>query len=205
MREKLILQFLRDNPRFLRRHQSELTRMLRLAERDVVDLTGRQLVILREENNNLRKQLQEWYQAAADNEALIEFLHRYALELLAAPTKKGEAAKRLSRLIGRELEIKLCKIVDLKRDKVKLLPQDLRRFGAGGGVVRTDRPLKSFAGLVKADAWAAFLNIPVYRKRSLRAVVVCGSKRAKDFPRQAESDYALRLAELVGAALEREQ
>ena len=169
----------------------------------MVDLTGRQLVILREENNKMRRQLQEWYQAAADNESLIEFLHRYALALLAAPAKKGEAARRLSRLIGKELDIKLCRIVDLKHDKVKMLPQDLRRFG--GGVLRTERPLKSFATLFKAGSWSAFLNIPIYHKRSLRAVIVCGSKESKDFPRRAESDYALRLAELVGIALEREQ
>lgn len=206
MRDKLVMQFLRDNPKFLRRHQSELTRLLRLAERDVIDYTGKQIVSLREENDILRKQTRDWFDAAASNEDLIEFLHRYALGLLTnRDRKKGKAAQLLGRLISRELGIKLCRVIDLKHGKVKLLAADKRRFERAASTVRTEKPLPSFAALFRKNAWSVFLNIPVYSGRTLRAVIVLGSKQSKDFPRNANSDYVLRLAELVCIALEQEK
>ena len=202
MKEKTVLQFLRDNPQFLRRNQSEITRMLRLAERDIVDLTGKQLVTLRDENTKLRKQLHNWYQAAADNEGIIEFLHRYAIKILTSKRTNGQASKQLSQLIDKELGIKLCKIVDLKKAKIKLTPNDQRRLEETVGVVRTELPLPSFKKLIKKDEqWSAYLYIPVFIKNKLRAVIICGTQNPKDFPRSAESDYAVRLAEIVAAAI----
>ena len=200
MRETTILKYLRENPRFMRKHQAELTRMLRLAERDVVDLTGMQLVALRDENTKMRRQLHKWYAAAAANEQIIEFLHRLAIRLVA-----GDAKANPERLLAREMDkrlgIKLCKLVDLKKSGHKVSLADKRRLESSPGALRTAEPLPSFAKLVRRDHWEAILHIPVYLGTSLRAVVICGTQDAQDFPRDASSDYAVRLAELLAVCL----
>ena len=205
MREKAVLQYLRDNPRFLRRNQSELTRMLRLAERDVIDLTGKRLVSLRDEYELLLRQLQDWYGNSAENERILEFLHRLALRLVSSTPKKGET-ERILRLEARKtLGIKLCKLVDLERDGVALTRGDRKQLTDSLGLVRTDKTLPSLSGKVTGKGWKAFLNIPVFQGNRLRAVVVLATDNSKDFPRKAQSDYAQRLAELVASAMAKEK
>ena len=204
MREKSVLQYLRDNPRFLRRHQSELTRLLRLAERDVVDLAGHQLTTLRDENTNLRSQLQAWYQAAANNEAIINFLHRYALRMIVSDRKTGRSARQLILEINKSLDIKLCKVIMLNDTQAQLQPKDRKRLEECLGLVRTDRPLDSFKDLIARGHWSAFLTVPVFKGKQMRAVIICGTRNAKDFPRSAHSDYAIRMGELLAAALDAE-
>ena len=204
MREKAVLRYLRDNPRFLRRNQSELTRMLRLAERDIVDLTGKQLETLREENTKMRKQLLAWYKAAAENEDIIEFLHRYSTRLVRGDGKRGEAAKELRLEAKRSLGIGLCRLVDLDAGEAELSDADGRRLGDSLGALRTDAPLPSLKKVVPKASWKSFLSIPVYKGKRIRAVVVLGSAQTGHFPRDAHTDYAVRLAETVSAALDRE-
>ena len=145
MRARTVLQYLRDNPKFLRTHQSELTRMLRLAERDVVDLTGKQLVVLRDENTILRRQLGVWYQNAADNEQIMFFLHRLAVKLAGQPLSAGSTAKHLAALLKKHLQIPLCRLVPLTGDdRVELSSNDRRRLVDCAGALRSITPLASF-------------------------------------------------------------
>ena len=174
--------------------------MLRLAERDVVDLTGMQLVALRDENTKLRRQLHEWYEAAANNEQIIEFLHRLAIGMITSEAGK-DPAKLLAREMDKRLGIKLCRLVDLSKSKTTISEADKRRLDSCPGALRTTDPLQSFSTLVKRGHWDAILHIPVYTGKQLRAVVICGTKNAKEFPRQAYADYAVRMAELLAAVL----
>lgn len=204
MREKDVLGYLRDNPRFFRRHLSELTRMLRLSERDVVDLTGRQLVTLRDENTRMRRQLHSWYKNAANNEAIVHFLHRLAIHLVKDKLKPGRTAKLVSRELRNVLKIELCKLCDLA-DAHLLSTGERQRLDASNGALRTTLPLAGLKNLTaRGGDWVAYLYVPVYRGRKLRAVIVCATRTARDFPHAAATDYAISMAELVGAALERE-
>lgn len=205
MRERDVLDYLRDNPHFFRRHQLELSRRLRLAERDVVDLTGRQLVVLRDENSVMRNQLQAWYTNAADNEGVIEFLHHLALALLKVTNQAGQTSRVLNRATRSLLEIDLCKLCDLRaKTAPELSKRDRQRLEECMGVLRTTTPLPSLQQYTARGEWQAFLYVPVWAGRSLRAVIVCAAEAAREFPRDAQPDYAIRLAELIGAALARE-
>lgn len=202
MREKDVLEYLRNSPHFFRRHSQELSRRLRLAERDVVDLTGKQLVALRDENTAIRAQLSSWYTNAADNEAILEFLHRLAVGLLKGNAKTGNAGKVLGKEMDGILEIELCKLCDLKaKNAPKLTERDQQRLENCDGVLRTSAPLKSLEKLVGKGQWQAFLYVPVVVKNKLRAVVICATETAREFPREADADYALRMADLLAAAL----
>ena len=206
MRERDVLDYLRNNPKFFRRHQSELSRLLRLAERDVVDLTGRQLVALRDENTLMRNQLRDWYNNAADNEGIIDFLHKLAIGLVRNNGKTGNAEKVLKREVKTAFELDLCKLVDLTSAKApKLTDNELSRIYSCNDVLRTTVPLTSLRHLVpKNYEWKAFLFIPVWMKDKLQAIIVCASHRSREFPHDASADYAIRMAELVGMALSNE-
>ncbi len=205
MRAKTILQYLRDNPRFLRTNQSELTRLLRLAERDIVDLTGKQLVSLRDENTVLRRQLGIWYQNAADNELIMFFLHRYAVKLAGSKLTKGGTAKLLGAQMKKILEIPFTRIVPITGpDKIELSNADRRLLTGCEGALRTTLPLESFSSKVGSVKWKVWLYVPMERRRRLFACIVCASNDSKQFPRAAHADYALRMAELTGQALDRE-
>ena len=194
---------MRDNPRFMRRNQSELTRMLRLAERDVIDLTGRQLAKLRDDNQLMITQLRDWYGNAADNERTLTFLHQLSLKLLSASPKKGQTARILATEAKKTLGSKFCKLFETKKSDVKISAADKKRLDESLGVVRTERPMKSLVPVLGNKKWKAYLNIPVYN-RTLRAVIVLATDRARDFPRSARSDYAQRMAEIIAVSLQRE-
>lgn len=205
MREKAVLGYLRDNPAFLRRNQAELKRMLRLAERDIIDLAGQQLATMRDTNEMLLKQLGEWYGNASENERTLEFLHRLTTSLLAAKGSRGETMKILKKEVKGSLGVRHCRVVDLADGKAKLEREDRKRLEDDIGAVRTDKPLKSVAKHYRGDRWRAFLNVPVFSGKKVRALIVFATDRPADFPRNAQDDYARRLSEVVSASLAREK
>ncbi len=175
--------------------------MLRLAERDVVDLTGRQLLGLREENDLLRKQLGEWYANAAANEALGLMLHRLAVRIAGSRRQLGFAG--LERALKAEagaagLGLGLCRVL-ARADMAVARGQG--RALLKRQVVRSARPLPEAAAKLGRRRWRAYLHVPLGSGGQLKGMVVFASDDAKAFPPEAHNDYVLRLAELLAAAI----
>lgn len=203
MKSDLLLKMLRDRPGFMRRHQAEIARMLRLAERDIVDLTGRQLAVLREENDILRKQLSEWYENAAVNDMIGAAIHALVLRILRSRDGKLSVAA-IDRMFKEEftsLDLQIRKARLFSVDQLDLSDGQARKL-ASAGVVAGKKPAAEVAQLLKGRQYAAYLHIPLLGARSrLAGIAVVASDNAKAFPAGAYDDYALRLGEVLAAAL----
>ncbi|OGT19253.1 MAG: hypothetical protein A2V90_08910 [Gammaproteobacteria bacterium RBG_16_57_12] len=81
--EKQVAEYLRVHPQFFDRH-TELLAELRIPHptRASISLIERQVVILRDQNRQLRGQLKELMAIARDNDQLHNRLHRFMLALL---------------------------------------------------------------------------------------------------------------------------
>ena len=177
--------------------------MLRLAERDIVDLTGRQLVALREENDALRKQLGEWYENAAVNDMIGSALHALVLRLLRGRGRKLSVAG-IERMFKEEFTA-----VDLEVRKVRLfsarqlgLAAAAARQAIAAGVVVSRKPADAIAALLPGERFNSYLHIPLLGGRGqLLGIAVLASDNVKAFPAEAYDDYAVRLGEVLAAAL----
>ena len=203
MKSDLLLKILRDRPGFLRRHQAEIARMLRLAERDIVDLTGRQVVTLREENDALRKRLGEWYENAAVNDMIGSALHSLVIRILRSRGRKITRAG-LERMFREEftrgdLEIGAARLFVSKQ--LDLSAADARKT-VDSGIVLSKKPAAAIAGLLKGERFSSYLHIPLIGSRDrLIGMAVVASSNPQAFPSEAYDDYALRLGEVLAAAL----
>lgn len=175
--------------------------MLRLAERNIVDLTGRQLATLREENTLLRNNLARWYGHAAENDGMILCLHTVALQIIAGGSKLTVA--KIEKLVAKSLkthaDIPMCKIV-VADSKLKLHDRPGGAL-AGRTVLRKTKLLPEMPAKLARGKWKTFLHVPIRRRKSLAAVLVCASPNARAFPVDADTDYVTRLAELIAQAL----
>ncbi len=84
--EQQVLDYLRDHPDLLRRHQDILKQIdiPHATGNGAVSLIEYQVNVLRDEARELSSRLESLLQIARDNDRLAEQLHRFTLELLAA-------------------------------------------------------------------------------------------------------------------------
>ena len=201
MRFERVIKFLRENPRFLRRYQSEIARMLRLAERDVVDLTGRQLVALREENTIMREQLMRWYSNAAESESMLMCLQHIAEALIA--NQRELSLAQIERVVAKHLKadvgVPLCRLVKIDRP-LKIAAEE-RALLSEGEVFRARTVLAGVDISLPRGDWRSFLHIPIRRRRRLRALLLCAAREQNAFPESAHADHVLRLANLIAVVL----
>lgn len=85
--EESVVSFLRRNPDFFERHE-DLLEDLKLPHQAglAVSLIERQVGVLREKNQHLKRQLNELISNARDNDKLSTFIHRLTLGLLQTRT-----------------------------------------------------------------------------------------------------------------------
>lgn len=85
--EENVVTFLRRNPEFFERHE-DLLEDLKLPHQAgrAVSLIERQVGVLREKNQHLKRQLNELISNARDNDKLSSFVHRLTLGLLQTRT-----------------------------------------------------------------------------------------------------------------------
>lgn len=88
--EQQVLDYLQSHPDLLRR-RPDVLRQLDVPHRSGADssLIEHQVAILREENHALAERLDQLLQVARDNDRLVEQIHRFTLELLAASDLDG--------------------------------------------------------------------------------------------------------------------
>lgn len=81
--EAEIVKWLRANPDFFTRHTELITGLAIPHESGTTSLVERQVELLRDENQQLRRRLDHLTGVAGENERLMQRLHRLALELVA--------------------------------------------------------------------------------------------------------------------------
>ncbi|RZU99498.1 DUF484 family protein [Spiribacter vilamensis] len=83
--EQAVLDYLQAHPDLLQRHPDLVSRLeVPHPTGGVTSLIEYQVSILREENHALAERLDQLLQVARDNDRLVEQIHRFTLELLAA-------------------------------------------------------------------------------------------------------------------------
>ncbi|MDX1626636.1 MAG: DUF484 family protein [Wenzhouxiangellaceae bacterium] len=108
-----VADWLKQHPDFLDEHPDVLAALQVAHDSGVASLIERQVEVLRDENDRLRRQLALLSGIAGENERLMQRLHRLSLDLMAI----GEAAPFLSELDRRLRE-------DFRADEVRLLLDD---------------------------------------------------------------------------------
>src|SRR3569623_3701261 len=85
MQDQLIADYLRNNPEFFNTHARQLAE-LRVPHQaqGAVSLIERQLTVLRDQNLELKRQLQELVKVARDNDTLNLRIQRFTLALMEA-------------------------------------------------------------------------------------------------------------------------
>jgi hypothetical protein len=82
--ETAIVDWLRRHPDFLERHPDALAHLDIPREEGVASLLQRQVKLLRDDNQRLKRQLKHLSGVAGENERLMQRLHRLSLQLVAA-------------------------------------------------------------------------------------------------------------------------
>lgn len=200
MRSNLAIKYLRENPTFLRRHRVELTRLMRLAERDIIDMTGRQLVTLRDENTVLHKQLAAWYTNASENEVLSLILHQLTLKFLGGIGKLTVAKieKILDSELAGQFNIDKCRLFEAKSLGI---PDPKKKLLTNRKVFREQRPWPKLVEALGKNRWRSHLCVPVFAGKRLSVVLIICSKVSQAFPADAHDDYVGRLGDLIGATM----
>jgi uncharacterized protein len=84
MKADNVAEYLRSNPEFFNEHAELLTEIVLQHPYGgrTISLSERQMLVLRERNKELEKQLFEWMEIARENEALQHKVHLYTLEII---------------------------------------------------------------------------------------------------------------------------
>lgn len=98
MKADNVAEYLLGNPEFFNEHAELLTEIVLQHPYGgrTISLSERQMLVLRERNKELEKQLFEWMEIARENEALQHKVHLYTLEIIGAqdPVTLQEVAIR---------------------------------------------------------------------------------------------------------------
>jgi hypothetical protein len=121
-----VVDWIRRHPDFLERHPELLAELDAPVERGAASLLQRQVQVLRDDNQRLKRQLRHLSGVAGENQRLMQRLHRLALELVSA----GDIAE----LFGR-LDEGLRR--DFRADAVCLLLDAAEGPGSDHALVRT--------------------------------------------------------------------
>ena len=126
--EKMVREFLRDNPSFLDKHTDILeTLVLPHNSGKAVSLVERQVGVLRDRNKEMRSRLDNMLQTAHDNDLLFEKTKRLVLNLLEAKTL-GALVEAVYDSLGKDYGIEFYSLTLLGDDKK--LPRTMARIAS---------------------------------------------------------------------------
>jgi uncharacterized protein YigA (DUF484 family) len=141
--DKVVREFLRDNPRFLDENTDILeTMVLPHNSGKAVSLVERQVGVLRDRNKEMRSRLDNMLQTANDNDLLFEKTKRLVLNLLEAKTL-GALAEALYDSLGKDYGIEFYSLT-LFGDEKKL-PRTMAR------IARTDKANEQVGTLIGSN------------------------------------------------------
>ena len=158
---------------------------------EVMDIRASEISGLRRSLGEMKKQLADIDAAARDNDAILAALHKLALLLISGKKKwRADAEKMLARALPK---VSRCRIITLA-DMTAAQLRQVAKLPAGGAAFLVD------------DAFAAGGLPSVYSLPLKKGAAVCGllllySRGKNAFPSGTANDFALRLGQLLSAAM----
>ena len=215
-----IAEYLNSHPDFFERHSRVLAR-LRLPHATngaTVSLVERQIMVLRQRNDQLQRSLQNLVAVAKQNDALVEKIHRLGIALLAVPAVAGRL-DRLEHALREDFAAERAVLVLFESPGLAALPP-MPRFLIVAN--RDDNELKPFGMLLKAgktrcgplrerqkaylfgadgDALASAAMVPLGPSASIGFLAIANRDRDHFNPGE-RTDFLDRLGELVATAVQ---
>jgi uncharacterized protein YigA (DUF484 family) len=209
-----VAEYLQKNPDFFVLHTRLLTDLsIPHPTGPAISLIERQVQLLRERNHKLHVRLDELVDLARGNEAMVERLHRLAVDLLQAPDLETRLEAVTSRLLtdfnADELTIVLFRgPADIQlppKARVASLNEieqlaDLRISGRPRcGVFPVSQMAKLFGPEAGRVASAALIPLG---ERGDTGIIGIGSHKRERFGRRMGTLFLTRMGEVIGTALE---
>ncbi|ROR34408.1 DUF484 family protein [Inmirania thermothiophila] len=213
--EALVARYLSAHPDFFERHKALLAAMrLRHECGAAVSLIERQVQVLREQNQGLRRKLTELIEVARDNDRLHERLHRLALALMDAGGAEDVVATVREHMMGTFhadavalvlFDADAAALPDGARAVARDDPELERRFGNFLGLGkplcgRLTREQLEFLFAEAAGEVASAALVPLCAGR-VQGILAIGSREPERFLQGMGTLFLGHMGELVAHAL----
>lgn len=209
-----VVQYLREHPGFFDEYGPMLADLQfpRPGGGEVIPITERQMVALRDKNRALQEKLGELIRFGEENGALVEKMHRFALALL--------VSQDLERLLG-AFEFHLREDFAVAHAGLRLwnmtsndiaLPQFARTSSDIHGLAESlAHPYCGHHAVDEVKSWfgedaarlRSFAMVALRTKQIVIGLLVLASEDPQRFYREMGTVYLAQLGELMSAALER--
>ena len=157
----------------------------------VIDIRASEISELRRSLRKSKKRLADINAAARDNDAILGALHKVALLLVAR--KRGwqtDAEKTLARALPGVSRCRIVAAVEMSAPQ----KQKAARLQKSGGANLPDDAF-AVAGLPSA------YTLPIKKGRALCGLLILYARKKDAFAAEGDSDFVLRLAELLAEAM----
>lgn len=196
-----IAEFLKAQPNFFQEHADIFASMTvpHPQHAKAISLGERQILVLRDKNKQLDKQLSKLLQNARRNEKINNLLHTWYCHMLAEPS-----AQALPTLICHSLqnvfELPVCKLALWDQSENYA---ELRQY--------VQQHPKTYCGPAHhEECWHALQDnalsiatIPLFLHDALRGVLLLGASDATRFTRDMETTFLEQIGQICSAALQR--
>ena len=213
--EEAVSRYLEDHPDYFPRHPDILARLTLPHETGgkAVSLIERQVQVLREQSQNLQRQLRELVQNARDNDVLGGRLHRFATAMIGCHSL-DEVIDTTYDLLRQEFKLDAVVILLQGRSaggRPELVPEDdkrlnalLQQFNSGKPICggKLDESLMSYLFGGRAAEIKSCALIPLGEKNPA-GVLGLGTHDAHRFHPGMGTVYLTRLGELLTHSLAR--
>ncbi|MDH5327221.1 MAG: DUF484 family protein [Gammaproteobacteria bacterium] len=214
VQEKEVVSYLRQHPDFFERNTMLLAELsVPHVSGSAVSLVERQVAVLRDKNEHLQKQLDDFLQIAADNEKLSRQVYRFTLDLI-----QVQAANQLAEMLQHSMrkdfladDVNLLILDEQLADISSCTRVDSRQFRAqfaklledGGAMVgRFNDRQREFLFKGRAEKIASMALLPLVAKRPV-GVLAIGSYDATRFYAGMGTVYLNQMSSLIGKTLAR--
>ncbi len=202
MKADNVAEYLLENPEFFNEHAELLTEIVLQHPYGgrTISLSERQMLVLRERNKELEKQLFEWMDIARENEALQHKVHLYAVELLGTHDP----------VVLQEVAIRKLKEIFLVPHAVmhiwKALPPSTEIMTFAEQLVA---PVCAHQALHETQNWfgeeagqlRSFAYLPLRNATQSIGMLVLASEEAQRFYPEMGTVFLQRIAEMVSKAV----
>ena len=218
--EQRIADYLQSNPGFFERHKDALLN-LKLAhptDDQVISLMDRQVLALREKNDDLNKQFAQLIDNAKENQLVGERFHDITVSLLSLPGV-DELNTVFAEKLKQDFDVQFahCKISQGKisssnqTDSLFCSPKDktyqyfVDRLSPNLSLCDNRLPQDKLEFLFNHDAAhvKSCALIPIVSKRGIDGILALGSTDAGRFTLDMATSYLDRLGQLLGAFVSR--
>ncbi len=213
--EKNIADYLQSNPGFFERHENALLN-LKLAhptEDQVISLMDRQVIALREKNDDLNKQFADLIENAKENQLLSERFHDITVCLLSL-SGVDELNSVFAEKLKQDFDVQYARSKISNSDKTDSLfcsPKDetyryfVDRLSPNLSLCDNRLPQGKLEFLFDDDATQvqSCALIPIVSEQGIDGILALGSTDAGRFTLDMATSYLDRLGQLLGAFVSR--